>query len=128
MEWAYDPRIWAAIVIVMQFVLVAAHWLGRKSFATTEDLLAVNKVLQDQVDTLEKVNTEAHHKIELLEQQVKGLPSFDDMDRLRTTVNQVDRNVATLTSEVKNIDNNLGRTSDAVDRIEQHLLRDKRVA
>lgn len=125
MDWVTDPRIWAAIVIVVQFILIAAHWLGRKSFATTEDLLAVNKILQDQLDTAERENRDAHHKIELLEQKVKGLPDFEDIDKLRETVTKLDRSVATLASEVKNVDTNLERTSNSVDRIEQHLLRGK---
>lgn len=128
MEWLIDPRIWAAIVIVLQFGFVALHWLGRKSFATTEDLLAVNKVLQDQIDVGEANGREAHHKIELLDQKIKGLPDFEVIDRLREAVSHLDKNVASLTTEVKNVDQNMERTSNAVDRIEQHLLREVRKA
>ncbi len=122
MEWWTDPRIWAAIVIVLQFGFVAAHWLGRKSFATTDDLLGVNKVLQDQVDDGEKQIREAHHKIELLEQRIKSLPDFEDIDKLRSSVGQLDKNVSSMASELKGIEHKVDRTDAAVTRIEQHLL------
>lgn len=122
MDWT-DIRVWAALAIVAQFILAALYWVGRKSFPTTETLLAVNKVLQDQIDEQSRRVTSAHHRSDLLEEKLKSLPDHDDHNKLRDSLARLDSSVNRISGEVASIDSKIDRTTSVVDRIEAHLLR-----
>lgn len=122
MEWWSDPRIWAAIVIVLQFVFVAAHWLGRKSFATTSDMMAAHKVLQDQIDLQEKEITRSHHRVELLAQTIGTLPNYSDINRLREAIGTLTTSVGKLSADVEGLTSTVERTGNSVDTVQQYLL------
>ncbi|MFN4017109.1 MAG: hypothetical protein ACK4JB_17355 [Reyranella sp.] len=132
-----DLRQWAlpllgAISLIWQVVGALRKNAVRKEdlakFATVDDLASAADVLKDQVGEVERETIRSHHRADLLEQQVKNLPDYEDITKLQHSMAQLDNKMATIAAEVKGIDQNLGRTGDAVDRIEQHLLREKKAA
>lgn len=123
MEWTWsDPRIWAAFCVVSQFVLCAIFWLARKEFASTGNLLAVNKVLQDQIDELKDRIKDAHHRADMHDKDLKSLPTYDVTNQLGKEMSGLTASMAELKAEIRNIDNRTESTDNAVTRIEQHLL------
>ena len=117
-----DVRVWAALVIVVQFVIAGLNWIGRKSFVMTENLLAVHKVLQDQLDEQQRQNMRAHHRIEMLEERLKGLPTYEVTNDLATKLSSLAVSVSAMASEIRGIDGRTEQIDSAVIRIEQLLM------
>jgi|GEM_PF-6852260 len=91
-------------------------------FATTNDMMAVEKVLHDQVDECDRRITEADHKIDLLTKDVGALPNYSDVNRLREAISELTANVSKLSADMHGLDSTVDRMGSSVDRVEQHLL------
>jgi hypothetical protein len=99
----------------------ALAWLGTRFAGKRE----VAEARQHALD--------AHHRIDLLEKDVKGLPSYDVTNKLRETIVNLDRHLAerdgdrrALEAKVQGVDEKLERVQSTVDRFEQHLLNTSR--
>jgi hypothetical protein len=102
MDWSWaDPRIWAAIVIVSQFVLFIANGLWRKQFASNETV--------DQVKTRAD---DAHHRLDLLDQRVKSLPDFDTVNEMRRDIGDMKQEQAAANAKLDMIQDAVGRMDD----------------
>lgn len=91
-------------------------------FATTDNLVGVNKVLQDQIDESDRKIVGGRHEVELLKKDVAQLPSYSDINRLREAISELTNNVGKLSSDVEGLDGSVARVDNSVNRVEQYLL------
>lgn len=93
-----------------------------KPYATTDNLLSVEKLLQDQIDTTDKAVVEVGHDIELLQKDVGNLPSHGTVQELRNAVSDLGGAIRELKAELKAVDEKVGDQAIVSRRIEHHLL------
>lgn len=124
-------REWIIPAIAIGTLLWQAYTALRKNvvrpedlakFATNDDLMGVNKVLQDQIDQGERETTRAHHRVDLQAQKMETLPNYSDINRLREAISGLTNGIGKLTSDVEGLGGTVDRMGNAVDRVELYLL------
>lgn len=90
-------------------------------FATTENLLAVNKVLQDQVDEGGRELSNARHQIELLKKDVEALPTHSTVRDLREGVAELKEGQAISRTKLDGVTNDIGVLRESFNRLDDFL-------
>lgn len=93
-----------ALVLFMMFVL-------RSTTASKADVRTAHDRAHD-----------AHHRLDVFEERIKGLPTYDVTNELGEKLSELNSSMSALQSEMKGIDVRTERTDSAVTRIENHLL------
>lgn len=75
MDWETGIKIGQVVVVVVQAAVVAIMWAATRHFASKRELAGVKEY-----------GDKAHHRLDLLEQRVAGLPNDDDIKGLRGDV------------------------------------------
>lgn len=123
MDWGKLLQDWGPLILAsIPNIVLAAQWAMRKEFATTDSLVSVHKVLDDQARENREAIVRAHHRIDLLDKDIKGLPTYDITNRLKEGQAELSRSFEGVKMELRGIDDRTRNTDDAVTRIEQHLL------
>jgi hypothetical protein len=123
MEWATFFKEWGPMILAaIPNIVLAAQWALRKEFATTDSLIGVHKVLDDQAREQQAEIVRAHHRIDLLAKDLEGVPTYEVTNELGRQLSKLDVSVGELKTELRGIDDRTERTDSAVTRIEQHLL------
>jgi septal ring factor EnvC (AmiA/AmiB activator) len=104
-------------LIVGQAVVLFALFLLKSTFATRKDLGGA-------ID----LGSDAHHRLDLLEQRVAQLPNHQDINVLADRIGSLDKAAARLEEQVNGLERTTSSIDGAVARIEQHLLDMKRAA
>jgi hypothetical protein len=133
LSWS-DIREWVAIAVaVLPLAWLSLDKLVKKSFATTEDTVAIATAMKDAIADLQTQLTEERHKREMLGKDVAGLPDFTAVNKLSATIVALDRHLAerdgdrrALEVKVQGVSEKLDRLTSTVDRFEQHLLNTSR--
>jgi hypothetical protein len=100
MDWS-DPRVWAAVVIIFNFVFWVLGQVMRPRFATTTEL------------NREAARTTANaHEIELLKQRVGNLPTHDTVQELRDDIGELKEGQARTGAQLEGIGRTVSRIDD----------------
>jgi seryl-tRNA synthetase len=94
----------------------------RAGLATSEDVQALARVLQDGHADLQRQIDDGRHKRELLAKDIAGLPTYDVTNKLSEQLSELTAAFEGVKTEVRSIDDKAATIGSAVDRIEQHLL------
>ncbi|MCX7366777.1 MAG: DUF2730 family protein [Alphaproteobacteria bacterium] len=121
MSWQ-DVREWAPIVIA----LVTSggltwQWLMRKQFATTDSVVSVHKVLDDQDREQSARITTALHRLDLMEKDIKQLPDYDTVNKLRDDIGELKEGQATTRGKLDGIKESVDLLRDSLVRIDEFL-------
>ena len=122
MNWDLALVVAPIVLSAIPNVVLAVQWALRKSFATTDTLVSVHKVLDDQSRENAAETVRAHHRIDLLEKDVRGQPDFKTVNELKAAVSELTAALREVKAEVRSVDDKLDSQSHTVQRIEQHLL------
>lgn len=88
-------------------------------FATTANLLDVNKVLQDQINEGDKAVVSVRHEVELVKKDVNSLPSHGTIQELRNTISDLAGAVRELKQEVKGLDGKVDDVRESVRAVDE---------
>lgn len=99
------------LVAVISFIGTLLLWMARKEFATTGAVAAA----------MTRAG-EAHHRLDILAERLKGFPGYDVTNDLREGVSNLTVEVRELKAEVRAIDHKADSQAVVTHRIEQHLL------
>lgn len=123
MEWSTFFKDWGPMILAaIPNIVLAAQWAMRKEFATTDSLVGVHKVLDDQAREQQAEIIRAHHRIDLLTKDLEGVPTYEVTNELDDKLTKLQVSMGEVKSELKGIDDRTASTDSAVTRIEQHLL------
>lgn len=111
--------LWQAATAMRRNVLTRDELKG---YATSAELSGAITALHDEAREIETAATGAHHRVDLIEERMKGLPDYDTVNTLRDIVATLNATVLALKSEVKALDDKLDTQGTVITRIEQHLL------
>lgn len=100
---------WAGFAVA---VLLAAErawsWIGSKKYATRDEVMAAIDMLKD-----------AHHRIDLVEERMKGLPGYDKVNELIDGIGELKEGQAASRQWQASTQSELQRIHQAIDRIDQ---------
>lgn len=88
----------------------AWSWIMSKRYATRDELLAAIELVKD-----------GHHRVDLVEKDIKGLPDYDKFNELATDIGELREENAGSKEWRNAVDGMLGRIHSALDRIDQRL-------
>lgn len=115
MDWGSFFREWGPLLFAaVPNIVLAAQWAIRKEFATTDALVGVHKVLDDQHRELADSVKSAHHRIDLMAKDIAGLPGYD-------TTNEIKKDLVELREEAAASGSTLQRVANQVDRLDEFL-------
>lgn len=121
MSWQ-DVREWAPIVIALiPLGVVAFQFVMRGRFATTESVVSVHKVLDDQDREQDARITTALHRIDLMEKDIKQLPDYDIVNKLRDDIGELKEGQATTRGKLDGIKESVDLLRDSLLRIDEFL-------
>ena len=121
MSWQ-DVAIWAPIVIALvPNIVLAFQWAMRKQFATTDAVVSVHKVLDDQQREQEARITTALHEIALMKKDITQLPDFNTVNKLRDDIGELKEGQATTRGKLDGIKESVDLLRDSLLRIDEFL-------
>lgn len=121
MNWD-SIRDWAPIIIALiPNCVLAAQWVMRKQFATTDSVVSVHKVLDDQDREQEARITTALHRLDLMEKDIKQLPDYDTVNKLRDDIGELKEGQATTRGKLDGIKESVDLLRDSLLRIDEFL-------
>ena len=119
-DFPEGPWIIAALSLAFTILLGvdrALQWRAKKQFVSQEQFENNREIRnQEQVDQDTEI-VRAHHKIELLERDVKGLPGYEHVNKLSDGLSQVRMEVAVGNSKLDAIRSELGLIRKDVDKV-----------
>lgn len=66
--------------------------------------------------------SEAHHRLDILDERLRGFPGYDVTNQLRDAVSLMDGTLRELRVEIKSIDDKVDDQKTSLARVERHLL------
>lgn len=75
MDWELGIKVVQVVILVVQAGVVGIMWVAARQFAS-----------KGEVASVKELGDRAHHRLDLLEQRVAGLPNDDDIKGLRGDV------------------------------------------
>lgn len=78
------------LVAVISFIGTLLLWMARKEFATNSSVSAAHR----RAD-------EAHHRLDLLDERLKGFPGYDVTNELREDLANIDKSQTEVATEVR---------------------------
>lgn len=99
------------LVAIISFIGTLLLWMARKEFATNAS-----------VDAAHSHAKAAHHRLDILDERLKGFPGYDVTNQTRDAVSDLTVEVRELKAEVRAIDHKADSQAVVTARIEQHLL------
>jgi hypothetical protein len=112
MNWDLVKEWLPALLAAIPNVVLAFQWAMRKEFATTESVLAVHKVLDDRDREQDERITLAHHRLDLLEKDLKALPDYDTVNEIKDDIVQMKEAQATGNAELRLMRETVSRIDD----------------
>ncbi|MBX9944913.1 MAG: DUF2730 family protein [Reyranella sp.] len=97
--------------VVAQASILLVIVLMKGTFATKKDVQAANTRADG-----------AHHRLDLLDERLKGFPGYDVTNELREAVSQMGGSLRELKVEVRSIDDKVDDHKVSLARVERHLL------
>lgn len=89
------------LVAIISFIGTLLLWMARKEFATNGAVQAAHK----RAD-------EAHHRLDVLEERLKGFPGYDVTNELRDDFAEMGKGQAAVATELRIIREQLQRMDD----------------
>lgn len=119
---------WSEIAAIVSMVIAvgAAVWqflqrLMSGSYATRDQLLAVEKTLTS-VQVLHSSETNrAHHRIDLVLESMKGIPGYTHLNDIKEQVSDLDKAVAVNTNKLDTMSEDIHQIRTAVERISDDI-------
>lgn len=112
LSWS-DLREWGPFFVAcIPNIVLAVQWAMRKEFATTDAMLSVHKVLDDRHRELAADVVRAHHRLDLLEKDLKGLPDYDTTNEIKEDLVAVKETQAGTNTEIRMLREMVARIDD----------------
>jgi uncharacterized membrane protein len=99
-EW-HNPGVWLVALGIIQLVLIALSWVGRKEFATNR-----------QADKDRERIVKAEHAIDLLKKDVANLPTHETVHELRQDIGELKEGQARTDTKIDGIDRTVNRIDE----------------
>ncbi len=113
MDWQAFLRDWGPLLLAaVPNIVLATQWAMRKEFATTDALVGVHKVLDDQAREQREEIIRAHHRVDLLEKDLRGLPNYETTNEIKDDLVEVKREVTAAATEIGLVSQRLERMDD----------------
>jgi len=111
---AFEPgsiASWAALIVTIALAAERAwSWVGSKKYTTREEVLAAADL-----------GRQAHHRIDLVEERMKGLPGYATFNEMDDRVGKLLEGQAARREWEKGIEGQLTRIYVGLERLEQQL-------
>ncbi len=99
---------WAAFVVAGALAVERAwSWIGSRKYATREELLSAIDLVKD-----------SHHRIDLVEERMKGLPGYDKVNELIDGISELKEGQAASRQWQESTKGELARIHLAIDRLD----------
>lgn len=104
---------WSAFAVALALAAERAwSWIGRNKYATRDELMAAIDLVKD-----------AHHRVDLVEERMKGLPGYDKVNELIDGIGELKEGQAASRQWQDSTKGELARIHLAIDRIDQTMRR-----
>lgn len=117
----YGPISLALALTVERFI----SWAFSKQFATTETVAALGQVGRDQETELRALITAERHRIDLLEQLVRSLPGYDQVNDIKHELGEVKEVLAGQEAKLDGLKDGLAVLRVTVERVGEDVRRSK---
>jgi hypothetical protein len=117
-------RDWGALALAVVLAIErAAHWILRKQFATTGTVASMAQAMQDQEHELRTLIVEQKHRIDLVLEQMKGIPGYDQINDIKREVAQLGAAQAAAAVKLDGMADSIDHMRDAIDRLGEDVRR-----
>lgn len=100
---------WASLAVVIALTIERAwSWVGSRKYATRAEIMSTIDLIKD-----------AHHRIDLVEKDVKGLPGYDKVNELIEGIGELKEGQAASRQWQDSTKEELARMHNSIDRIDR---------
>jgi hypothetical protein len=121
MTWSELAAGLSAVLALIMLVDRVMQRLLAGQYAKTEQLLNVEKTFQTGQVLANANIKEAHHRIDLLAEVMRGLPGYPQVNDLKEQVGEIKQDLAVQGTKLEGIGEDIHKMQDTLDRVSTEI-------